>query len=109
METIEQILSRQQAEFRFKDDVVEYFSMSTQWNEANTIDEAVQDILQADKRYNGKAPVSYWLGEIGMRCEEMSCEELERVVDIFNSLPEIYPIFPEELEKALERYENESN
>lgn len=100
METIEQILSRQQAEFRFKDDVVEYFSISTQWNEANTIDEAVQNILQADKKYNGKAPVSYWLSGIGMRYEEMSCEELERVVDIFNSLPEIYPIFPEELEKV---------
>lgn len=107
METTEQILTRQCAEFRFKDNAVEYFSISTQWDEANTIDEAVKNILQADKKYNGKAPMSYWIENLGMHYEEMSCEEVEKIVDIFNSLPEIYPIFPEELEKALERFQNE--
>lgn len=107
METTEQILTRQCAEFRFKDNAVEYFSISTQWDEANTIDEAVKNILQADKKYNGKASMSYWIENLGMHYEEMSCEEVEKIVDIFNSLPEIYPIFPEELEKALERFQNE--
>lgn len=107
METTEQILTRQCAEFRFKDNAVEYFSMSTQWDAANTIDEAVKNILYADKKYNGKAPMSYWIENLGMHYEEMSCEEVEKIVDIFNSLPEIYPIFPEELEKALERFQNE--
>lgn len=107
METTEQILERQCAEFIFKNGKVKYFSISTQWDEANTIDEAVKNILQADKKYNGKAPLSYWIGKLGTHHEEMSCEEFEKIVDIFNRLPEIYPIFPEELEKALERYENE--
>ena len=107
METIEQILERQCAEIRFKNGKVEYFSISTQWDETNTIDEAIKNILHADKKYNGKAPISYWLENLGMHYEEMSCEEVEKIVDIFNSLPETYPIFPKDLEKALERFQNE--
>ena len=109
METTEQILERQCTKLSFKDGKVEYFSISTQWDEANTIDEAVKHILQADKKYNGKSPMSYWIEELGTYHEEMSCEEFEKIVDIFNRLPEIYPIFPEELDKALERSKNESN
>lgn len=50
------ILSRQCAKLRFKDGKIEYFSISTQWDTADTIEEAIRNILKADEKYNGKAP-----------------------------------------------------
>ena len=55
METSEQILERQCAELSFKEGKVNYFSISTQHGTADTIDDAVENILQADKEYNGKS------------------------------------------------------
>lgn len=107
MGTIEQILSRQDAQISFRDGKVEYFSISTQWDTANTIDEAVKNILHADKKYNGKAPIVHWMEKSGVNYEKVSCEELERIVDIFNSIPTINPMSSKELKQALERYENE--
>lgn len=101
MEKTEQILTRQHAELNFKDGVVEYFSISTQWDTANTIDEAVKNILQADKEYNGKAPIAYWIEKPNISYEEVSCEELERIVDIFRSMPDIYPVSAENWKEAL--------
>ena len=51
-----EILTRQCAEFRFKDGKVKYFSVSTQWDTADTIEDAIRNILEADKKYDGKAP-----------------------------------------------------
>lgn len=109
METVEQILERQCAELSFKEGKVHYFSISTQWDMADTIDEAVKNILQADKKYNGKAPIVYWMEKSDTHYEEVSCEELERIVDIFNSIPHEYYISAEDLKRALERYKNEHN
>lgn len=103
METIERILTKQHAEFHFKDNVVEYFSISTQWDTADTIEKAVKNILQANKKYNGKAPIVHWMEKSGVNYEKVSCEELERIVDIFNSTPTITAISPKELKQALER------
>ena len=36
-------------------------------------------------------------------------DELDRIVEAFNNVGEVYPISAKELEKALERYQNESN
>lgn len=36
-------------------------------------------------------------------------EEFDRIAEIFNNIPEVYPITAKDLEKALERYQNESN
>lgn len=85
METTEQILERQDATFSFKNGKVEYFSISTQWDEANTIDEAVKNILQADKKYNGKAPIVHWVEttkKIKLQdiFNTMSGEEIEEIV-----------------------------
>lgn len=107
MGTTEQILTRQHAEFHFKNNVVEYFSISTQWDTADTIDKAIKNILRADKKYNGKAPIAHWMEKSGINYEKVSYEELERIVDIFNSIPTINPMSPKELKQALERYENE--
>ena len=109
METTTQILERQCAEISFKNGKVEYFSISTQWDEANTIDEAVKNILQADKKYNGKAPITHWMEKSKIKYEELSLKELEKVVDIFNNIGNINPIFPDELDIYLGRHKIELN
>lgn len=86
METTEQILERQCTKLSFKYGKVEYFSISTQWDTADTIDEAIKNILQADKKYNGKAPLIHWMEKSDIHYEEISCEELEKIVGIFNSI-----------------------
>lgn len=59
MESLEDILSRQCVEMHFKNGRVEYFSLSTQWDESNTLAEALTNILQTDIKYDGKAPLVY--------------------------------------------------
>ena len=59
MESIEDILSKQCAEFKFRNEQVEYFSFSTQHSTAKTLDEAINNILEADKKYEGKTPLGY--------------------------------------------------
>lgn len=39
----------------------------------------------------------------------MGAEEWDRIVEAFNNVGEVYHISSEDLKKALERYENESN
>ena len=39
-------------------------------------------------------------------CSDMSEEEIDRIVDNFNSIPEVYPIRTEDLKKILERSNN---
>lgn len=55
MESTEQILTRQCAILNFSNGKVQYFSISTQWDEADTIDEAIRNIINADIRYAGKS------------------------------------------------------
>lgn len=59
MENINQILERQHAYIKFKDGKVNYFSVSTQHGTADTIDEAIEDIIELDKKYNGKSSIVY--------------------------------------------------
>lgn len=59
METTEQILSRQYTNFKFINGQVEYFSISTQHGTVKTLDEAINNILEADKKYEGKTPLGY--------------------------------------------------
>lgn len=81
METTEQILSRQCAQISFKDGKVKYFSISTQWDAADTIDEAVRSILQADKKYNGKAPLNSAFDKFTNTGGLLTHEELERILN----------------------------
>lgn len=59
MKSLDDILSRQCAEIHFKGGRVEYFSLSTQWDEANTLEEALTNIVEADIKYDGKTPLAY--------------------------------------------------
>jgi hypothetical protein len=86
METTEQILERQCTEFRFHNGKVTYFSISTQWARANTIDEAIKNILQADKKYNGKSPLRYCMEDK----YSITAEKLDPIV------------FPDDIEKIME-------
>lgn len=57
MESMIDILERQHAVIEFNDGKVKYFSTSTQWDSADTIKEAVGNIVNADKKLNGKSPL----------------------------------------------------
>lgn len=59
METIENILSKQCAEFKFKNGIVEYFSLSTQHGTSNRWVEAISNIIEAHEKYEGKTPFTY--------------------------------------------------
>lgn len=61
--TVEQILEKQYAYFNFRNGQVEYFSISTQHGKAQTIEEAINNILDADKKYEGKAPINFSLNK----------------------------------------------
>lgn len=59
METIENILSKQCAEIKFRNGIVEYFSLSTQHGTANTLIESLGNIVEAHEKYEGKTPFAY--------------------------------------------------
>lgn len=93
METAEQILERQCAEFSFKDGKVKYFSISTQHDIADTIDDAIKNVLEADKKYNGKTQLVYFIEEMEKKEElkpydldGMSSEDIEEIIDRFNEI-----------------------
>lgn len=64
MENINDILERQCVSIEFKDGKVKYFSISTQWGEADTIEEAVKDIIESDKVLNGKSVLGYVIEDL---------------------------------------------
>ncbi len=53
------------------------------------------------------------LGKLAIECpitiDPIDPDELDRIVEAFNNVGEVYPISVEDLKKALERYENEFN
>lgn len=57
--SVEKILSKQYAELKFRNGKVEYFSLSTQHGSAKTVEDAINNILEADKKYEGKTPLGY--------------------------------------------------
>ena len=59
MENINKILERQCTSFEFENGKVKYFSISTQHDIADTIDEAIKNIIKCDKKYGGKSSFAY--------------------------------------------------
>lgn len=59
MKNVNEILERQSAYLNFKDGKVKYFSISTQHSEADTIEEAIKDIVEVDEYFNGKSWLHY--------------------------------------------------
>lgn len=64
MENINDTLERQRTTIEFKDGKVKYFSISTQWGEADTIEEAIKYIVESDKLLNGKSVLRYMIEDV---------------------------------------------
>lgn len=64
MENINDTLERQRTIIEFKDGKVKYFSISTQWGEADAIEEAIEDIVKSDKLLNGKSVLRYTIEDV---------------------------------------------
>lgn len=75
------ILTRQCAQLNFKDDKVEYFSISTQWGMADTIEDAIRNILEADAKYEGKSSLQYALEDFKVLECNLSEEDFDGVVN----------------------------
>lgn len=63
MENVNNILERQSTCIEFNNGKVKYFSLSTQHGYADTVEEAVNIILKADKDLNGKTPLACLIEE----------------------------------------------
>lgn len=64
VENINDVLERQCTSIEFKDGKVKYFSISTQWGEADNIEEAIKDIVESDKLLNGKSVLRYTIEDV---------------------------------------------
>lgn len=61
IENLNQILERQCTSIKFRDGKVVYFSTATQHAVADTLQEAIEAIIETDKKLDGKSPVQYLL------------------------------------------------
>lgn len=91
------ILTRQCTQLSFKDDKVEYFSISTQWGVADTIEDALRNILEADAKYDGKSSLQYALEDFKVLECNLSEEDFNGVIDKWNRAGMV--ILPDESDK----------
>lgn len=89
IENLNQILERQCASIEFRNGKVKYFSWSTQHGTADTVCEAIEDIVIADEKYGGKTPLGCMLDEWESKIEiptidsEYDQTNLQQVIDTF--------------------------
>lgn len=91
MKNVNEILERQNAHLNFKDGKVKYFSISTQHSEADTIEEAIQNIVKTDECLDGKSWLCYAVDKYeeehplpeNISPEEFSEENVERAIEFF--------------------------
>lgn len=95
MERIEDILSRQYCHIEFKDGKVYYFSISTRHDKADTLEEAITDIIEADKKFEGMTGLSYVVKKLE---ESLSIPKLNNKSYV-DEQPTVYD------EKELEQFE----
>lgn len=103
MESTERILTRQCAQLNFKNGKVEYFSVSTQWDKADTIEEAIRNILEADKKYDGKTPLHYMIDEDINKF----CAENKHIMPAKIPLSEDFTMSLDKLKQSLEKWQEE--
>jgi len=92
MKNVNEILERQSAYLGFGDGKVKYFSISTQHSEADTIEEAIQDILKADELFKGKSSLGYVMEKFEeehplpevIDPEMCSKKNIEKLIKFFN-------------------------
>lgn len=78
MKNINQILEKQCAHIEFKDGKVNYFSISTQHGIADTIEDAIKDIIEADKKYEGKSSLRY----VAEKLEDSLPNKIDTEIDL---------------------------
>jgi hypothetical protein len=96
MKNVNEILERQSAHLNFEDGKVKYFSISTQHSEADTIEEAIQNIVKADECLDGKSWLRYAVDKYeeehplpeNISPEEFSEENVERAIDFLRKVCE---------------------
>lgn len=86
-----EILSRQCAQLNFKDGKVEYFSISTQWDTADTIEDALRNILETDAKYEGKSSLQYALEDFKVLECNLSKEDFDGVVGKWRKVGIVIP------------------
>lgn len=64
------ILERQGAHIEFKNGKVKYFSYATQWEETNTLDKAIENIVKADEEFEGLSSWGYFIKKLEEKLEK---------------------------------------
>ena len=101
--SIEKILSRQCAKIEFGNNKVKYFSISTQHGEADTLKEAIDNIVKADKKYKGQTPLHYMI-EKGINKFHA---ENEHIMPAKISMPEDFQFSLDKLKQSFEKWQRE--
>lgn len=101
--SIKKILSRQCAKIEFVNNKVKYFSISTQHGEADTLKEAIDNIIKADKKYKGQTSLHYMIEE-GI---DKFYAENKHIMPAKISIPEDFQVSLNELKQSLEKWQEE--
>ena len=101
--SIEKILSKQCAKIEFENNKVKYFSLSTQHGEAKTLKEAIDNIIEADKKCDGKTPLHYMIDEDINKF----CAENKHIMPAKISIPKDFQISMEALKQSFEKWQEE--
>ena len=103
MKSIEKILSRQCAKIEFENNKVKYFSISTQHGEAKTLKEAIDNIIEADKKYKGQTPLHYMIE----KDINKFYAENKNIMPTKIPIPEDFQISLDKLKQSLEKWQEE--
>lgn len=69
-------------------------------------------IVDEEDKFTMNMELLYKIGKhnlAALDCSNMYDEEIDRIIEEFNNIPEVYPIKTEDLKKALEMSKNESD
>ena len=90
-------------QIEFENNKVKYFSISTQHGEADTLKEAIDNIVKADKKYEGQTPLHYMI-EKGINKFHA---ENEHIMPAKISMPEDFQVSLDNLRKSMEKWTEE--
>ena len=103
MKSIQKILSRQCAKIEFENNKVKYFSISTRHGEAKTLEEAIDNIIKADKKYKGQTPLHYMIE----KDINKFYAENKNIMPAKISIPENFQASIDELKQSLAKWQEE--
>ena len=101
--SIKKMLSKQCAKIEFVNNKVKYFSISTQHGEADTLKEAIDNIIKADKKYKGQTPLHYMIDE-GI---DKFYAENKHIMPAKISVPKDFQVSLDELRQSVKKWQEE--